>query len=286
LGSFTDIRAMIAALRVQQRTEEGLMDVLQVFDPGRQTCFGDLQTRLIGYASRVEELRSPDEILNELHTITTRHLPLSVLGAARFPLKSGDWESVQIGKSAFLHTDVPKGWWEEYEALARGRFRPIVFFAESSMAPFTWTELRRLYQPIGIDKWPYDLAFKHGIRDGLNCPVGGRWLVAFWSRKDISNVVTRQMRILIHAAASFAALRLDQLVNPDPNIVGSRVRLTPRELAVLRLVSKGAQSSEVAQALNLGEETVRSHLKKAQSKLGVRNRTEAVAEALRQHLIP
>jgi LuxR family quorum sensing-dependent transcriptional regulator len=38
--------------------------------------------------------------------------------------------------------------------------------------------------------------------------------------------------------------------------------------------------------LGLGEETVRSHLRKAQSKLGVRNKTQAIAEALRQRLIP
>ena len=47
----------------------------------------------------------------------------------------------------------------------------------------------------------------------------------------------------------------------------------------------GAQSSEVAKALDIGAETVRSHLKKAQTKLGARNRTQAVAEALRQKLI-
>jgi len=69
-------------------------------------------------------------------------------------------------------------------------------------------------------------------------------------------------------------------------MVGSHGRLTPRELAVLRLVSTGAQARQAAQELGLGEETVRSHLKKAQSKLGVRNRAQAVAEALRQHLIP
>ena len=34
------------------------------------------------------------------------------------------------------------------------------------------------------------------------------------------------------------------------------------------------------------EETVCSYLKKAQGKLGVRNRAQAVAEALRQQLIP
>ena len=141
-------------------------------------------------------------------------------------------------------------------------------------------------QPIGIDKWTYELALKYGMRDGLTCPVGGRWVVAFWSRKELSNVLTQPIRLLLFAAASIAALRLEQLVDLNSNRFGPRGQLTPRELAVLRLASMGAQSSEVAKALDIGAETVRSHLKKAQTKLGARNRTQAVAEALRQKLIP
>jgi LuxR family quorum sensing-dependent transcriptional regulator len=252
----------------------------------RQADFCDLQAGLIRYAGHIDELRSPDEVLDKLHAVTTRYLPLPVLGAARLPVKSGDWESVQIGKSAFLHESVPEGWWDEYAALARGKFRPALFLASSSMATYTWTEVRRLFQPIGVDKWTYDLALKHGMRDGLTCPVGGRWVVGFWSRRELSNIVTRPMRIMICAAASFAALRLEQLLETDPGRIGAHTRLTARELAVLRLIATGAQLREAAGALHLGEETVRSHLKKAQTKLGARTRTQAVAEALRQHLIP
>ena len=262
------------------------MTVLKFVSRDRQAVLADLQTGLIGFGERVAELRSPDAVLNELHAITTRDLPLPVLGAARFPQKPADWESVQLGKSAFLHESVPDGWWEEYDTLARGKFRPMLYLAASSMAMHTWTEVRRMHQPIGVDTWTYDLGLKHGMRDGLTCPVGGRWVVAFWSSKELANIVTQPMRVIICAAASFAALRLEQLVDLDPNIVGRHTLLTPRELSVLRLISTGAQFREVAQALELGEETVRSHLKKAQRKLGVRNRTQAVAEALRQHLIP
>ena len=94
------------------------------------------------------------------------------------------------------------------------------------------------------------------------------------------------MRIILFAAASFAALRLEQLIAHDPRWMGKRARITPRELAVLRLVSMGRRIEEIAKALNLGDETVRSHLKKVQSKLGVRNRAQATAEAVRQQLIP
>jgi DNA-binding CsgD family transcriptional regulator len=259
--------------------------MLRVIHSAPQTGLADLQTRLIEYAAGVEQMPSPDRVLNELHLITTG-VCLSVMGAARFPAKVSDWDSIQIGKSAFLHEDVPKGWWEEYHARAQGKFRPALFLASSSMAAFTWTEVLRMLQPIGADRWSHELAMKYGMRDGLTCPVGGRWVVGFWSRRELSGILTQQMRIVIVAAASFAALRLEQLVGPDPGRNGSRGRLTPRELAVLRLVSTGAQSADVAKELGLGEETVRSHLKKAQTKLGTRSRTHAVAEALRQSLIP
>jgi DNA-binding CsgD family transcriptional regulator len=262
------------------------MTIRSLVDYTRRTGFADLQAGLVDYASHVDELPSPEKVLNELHAVTTRSLPLPVLGAVRLPIKSGDWEAVRLGKSAFLHDSVPAGWWEEYDVLARDRFRPVLFLAGFSMASHTWTEVRRLMQPIGVDKWAYELNLKYGMRDGLTCPVGGRWVVGFWSRKELSNVLTQPMRILIFAAASFTALRLEQLVDLDPDRFGPRSQLTPRELAVLRLASTGAQSSEVATALDIGAETVRSHLKKAQTKLGARNRTQAVAEALRQKLIP
>jgi LuxR family quorum sensing-dependent transcriptional regulator len=68
--------------------------------------------------------------------------------------------------------------------------------------------------------------------------------------------------------------------------MGKRARVTPRELAVLRLLSMGRQTEKIAKVLGLGLETVRSHLKKVQDKLRVRNRSHAMAEAIRQQLIP
>ena len=79
---------------------------------------------------------------------------------------------------------------------------------------------------------------------------------------------------------------MQQLVGPHAARIGQRMSVTPRELAVLRLLSVGHQIAETAQLLGLGMETARTHLKKAQAKLGVRNRTHAVAQAMRLHMIP
>ena len=62
--------------------------------------------------------------------------------------------------------------------------------------------------------------------------------------------------------------------------------LSPRELEILHLLSVGSPYKEVAAKLGIGEETVKTHSRNAQVKLGARNRTHAVCEAIRSRLIP
>jgi DNA-binding NarL/FixJ family response regulator len=62
--------------------------------------------------------------------------------------------------------------------------------------------------------------------------------------------------------------------------------LTLRELEVLRLVATGRTNDEIAAALFLSRATVKSHLAHVFDKLGVASRTEAVAVAREQGLIP
>ncbi len=245
-----------------------------------------LAQKLLEYSGEVSGMRSAEEVLNRLHGITSEGFDLHVLGAIRFPRRVTDWDSLTLGKTVFLNGDLPKGWWEEWISQVPHRLPVGYALARMSLAPYTWSECLQILQPIGADRWGYDLALKYGMRDGFICPVGGRWALIFWSSKTVSHTLTQAARIMIFAAASFAALRLEQLVGPDLPPERLRYFLTPRELAVLRLLSIGTPFKEAAQDLGLGEETVRTHLKKLQLKLGVRNRTHAVAEAIRQHLIP
>ena len=61
--------------------------------------------------------------------------------------------------------------------------------------------------------------------------------------------------------------------------------LTKREMEVLKLMATPATYSEIAQQLNIGKETVRTHAKRVMAKLGQPNRTQAVIEALHRKLI-
>lgn len=64
-----------------------------------------------------------------------------------------------------------------------------------------------------------------------------------------------------------------------------RVRLTPRELDVLRLAAKGLRNREIAGEIGRTEGTVKEHLKHVMEKLGASDRTTAVTLALQRGII-
>ena len=65
----------------------------------------------------------------------------------------------------------------------------------------------------------------------------------------------------------------------------TRVQLTSREMAVLRLVAAGKPNREIGETLNISEGTVKIHLSHLFEKLGATSRTEAVAKAVERGLI-
>ncbi len=61
--------------------------------------------------------------------------------------------------------------------------------------------------------------------------------------------------------------------------------LTPRESQVLALLVDGASNAQIGRELGIAHNTVKNHLRSILHKLGVRNRAQAVARALREGLV-
>jgi hypothetical protein len=61
-----------------------------------------------------------------------------------------------------------------------------------------------MFDPIGIDRWPFELALKYRMRGGYVCPIGGRWAVGFCSPGVLSNSFTQQDRGLPSTDNAFA----------------------------------------------------------------------------------
>ncbi|AUS79006.1 DNA-binding response regulator [Actinoalloteichus sp. AHMU CJ021] len=99
----------------------------------------------------------------------------------------------------------------------------------------------------------------------------------------------------IRTVASGAALLAPEVTRQLVGRYATRIRpaasapndlpLTPRELEVLRLVADGLSNREIATALVLSQETVKTFVSRMLGKLGLRDRVQAVVFAYRNGLV-
>lgn len=100
-----------------------------------------------------------------------------------------------------------------------------------------------------------------------------------------SAYVARTAAAELMAKAVMAALEQERFVDPAVPPRGSRGKLTRRQREILQLLSDGGSTVLAARELGLSEETVKTHTKNILARLGAKNRTHAVAIALRECLI-
>ena len=90
-------------------------------------------------------------------------------------------------------------------------------------------------------------------------------------------------------AANRAVARGRHVVSPEiqQNLVARSAapELSARQLEILRLVADGLTSKAISNRLEIGTDGVNAHLRTIFAKLGASSRSEAVAIALREHLL-
>lgn len=119
-------------------------------------------------------------------------------------------------------------------------------------------------------------------RDILRAVEAGAagYLLKDLARGELAAAVRAAARGETVLAPSIAARLVDRLrTRPE------RPRLSPREVAVLRLVAEGRTNAEIGRELFIGESTVKTHLLRVFGKLGVTDRTAAVTTAMRDGLL-
>ena len=82
-----------------------------------------------------------------------------------------------------------------------------------------------------------------------------------------------------------AALAQESFVDPAVPPPRQPRQADPRQREILQLLANGESTTVAARELDLSEETVKTHTKNILARLGARNRTHAVAIALRESLI-
>jgi DNA-binding NarL/FixJ family response regulator len=90
-------------------------------------------------------------------------------------------------------------------------------------------------------------------------------------------------------APSVTRLLIDEVARRPPAdpaaFAPGLATLTERELAVMRLIARGMSNAEIADELYLGEATVKTHVGRILTKLGLRDRVQAVVVAYESGLV-
>jgi two-component system NarL family response regulator len=123
------------------------------------------------------------------------------------------------------------------------------------------------------------LSMFHGDEDIFRAIEAGA--TAYVVKESLSTVLIQTVRD-IHAGKPPALSALVQ-ARLDERAAGRA--LTPRERQVIELISKGMRNKEIADSLQISEETVQVHLKNIFAKLHVQDRTAALTEAVRRGVI-
>ena len=85
----------------------------------------------------------------------------------------------------------------------------------------------------------------------------------------------------VHAGRQFIPASIRRLINEDPPIP----ELSSRQHEILFLITRGLSNDDIASHLGISKASVKTHILALFQKLGAANRTEAVAIALRKHLL-
>ncbi len=81
------------------------------------------------------------------------------------------------------------------------------------------------------------------------------------------------------------ARRVVELALPAPPPRRGHDGLSIRELEILRLIAEGSRNAQIAGQLNISDKTVRNHVSRLYSKLGISDRSQAVLYAARNGLV-
>ena len=148
------------------------------------------------------------------------------------------------------------------------QWRPILFFGAAGgllVASLRFIEYRFLVLEHSIE-----------IYSGLIALL----FAAVGIRLGLTLTKTRQVTVIkeVAVAAPIEFVRNEQQV--------ATLAITPRELDILDQIAAGKSTREIAQALFVSENTVKTHASRLYDKLGVKRRTQAVQEARRLGLLP
>lgn len=223
------------------------------------------------------------ELAREVRKIT-RHIGFQhYLYGAHVQTKGG--ETLQ-----YIFSGYPEQWMQTYQSARYIEIDPVVehCFFRNTTRPLIWDD--KLFNTTDRQAF-WGEAQGCGIASGLSVPIRGvQGEVALFSAANPErgrDALVHQ----VHAAGTMYVLSsylheaIRQLVYTPELIQVAPPQFTPREIECLTWWVNGKTAWEIACILNLSESTARFHLNNLKTKLGARNKSQAIARAVKLCLV-
>lgn len=118
-----------------------------------------------------------------------------------------------------------------------------------------------------------------GTADGLSKALNAGAKGAILKSADLSEL--RKAISDVAAGQIYISTEIRHIMDEDPPVEV----LSPRQGEILQAIARGLNNTDIAKLLGISLDMVREHTSALFQKLGAANRTEAVAIALRKHLL-
>lgn len=191
-----------------------------------------------------------------------------------------DVDDFRFGERISSDTSFPPAFIEAYIADGIGQHDPFVIAARKATQTVIEAEIYARHEP--PQRLVY-LARTFGIHNRTLFPVVRNEVVYGAITLTRSTPFERDEIAFMEVVAESIHSAVTQPLRE--RFVAEQMKLTSGELACLAKASFGLTSDEIARATGYQTDTVNSYIKTAVKKLGVGNRTHAIAEAIRRKLI-
>ena len=189
----------------------------------------------------------------------------------------------------FYYSSYPREWSKHYIENKYASHDMVCRHAAQIIRPFLWTEVLRFLPKTSTSQLIVNEASELGIRAGASIPFHGHGLakayLAVTNNEDDDDFkkLFLEYRHALHLLGIYAHERIVSL--GIPSVIGTAVKLKPRELQILNLSAIGRTARDISDILKLSEHTINEYIKEICQKLGVLGKTHAIAIAISRGLI-
>lgn len=178
--------------------------------------------------------------------------------------------------------NLPEGWVSEYLSSNYVANDPVVRRCMTATDPFYWREAVD-YATAPEARHVMLRAEEHGLTQGVCFPIHNiNGFEAGVSLSGFDRTLPRTEMRALYLASTMAFNTLRRIRSDHSLRIAT---ISDREGEVLMWCALGKTSKEIAYILFVSENTVNAHIKNAISKLSAKNKTEAVAIAVRKGII-